>query len=77
MEIKAINRKNQKYVNKAVKALIRYNEANDLRNNAEDSDDIKAFKKFDRICEKSFDAYLEACNYLPKREVSQIEKILY
>jgi protein involved in sex pheromone biosynthesis len=71
--MEAINKKNQKDVNKAVKFLIAYNTANDKRNAAEDNDNAKEFKKFDKICETKFDNYLEVCGDLPKREVKQIE----
>ena len=72
--MEAINKKNQKQVNKAVKFLRAYNIANDQRNTAEDNDNTKEFKKFDKICETKFDNYLEICADLPKREVQKIEK---
>lgn len=77
MQIQAITKRNQKAVNKAVKALLRYNEANELRDKADNEGNTKEFNKYDRICQNSFDAYLDACEYLPKREVKQIEKLIY
>lgn len=70
--LKAINPKHQKAVNKAVKALTTYNAYNDLRDKA-DGDD-KAFRKYDRLCESSFDKYLKIVTELPKREKDAIEK---
>lgn len=75
--ITAITKKNQKHVTKAVKALTKYNEVNDLRDIASNEGDDKAFRKYDNACNKAFDAYLEACEYLPKREINQIERLLY
>jgi hypothetical protein len=70
----AINKKNQRQVNKAVKFLIAYNTNNDLRTLADDNFDLKNFILLNRKCEKNFDNYLKVCAELPKREVKQIEK---
>ena len=76
--ITAVNKKHQKQVNKAVKALINYNNLNDLRNLAYDECDDKLTERFDRKCEAAWDKYYDARFDLPKREVDQIEKsILY
>lgn len=71
--LKAINPKNQTLVNRAVNAHIRYNELNDLRNVAEDNEDTKAYKKYDRMCEEVFDRYLEYSYMLPKGQQQAIE----
>lgn len=76
-QIKALNAKNQKLVNKASKLLIAYNSLNDLRNIADGNGDEKAYNKLDKQCENAFDRYLWACDELPKREVKNIEKFLF
>lgn len=76
--ITAVNKKHQKQVNKAVKALINYNNLNDLRNLAYDECDDKLTERFDRKCELAWDKYYDAIYDLPKRELDKIEKsILY
>lgn len=75
--VNAINPKNQRLVNKASKLLAKYNDLNDLRNIADGNGDEKAYNKLDRQCENVFDKYLWACDELPKREISNIEKALY
>jgi hypothetical protein len=77
MKISAITRKNQAQVNKAVKYLVKYNELNDLRNIADANANEKEYNKYERQCGKAFDNYLEAICDLPKREIAQIEKVLY
>lgn len=72
--LKAINPKHQKAVSKAVKALTTYNTYNTLRDKADGEGDDKAFRKYDRMCESSFDKYLKIVTELPKREKDAIEK---
>ena len=80
MKIQAINKKHQSMVNKAVKYLIKYNEANNLRDKASDNnekdydEDCKEWRKYDRRCESLFDKYSDCIEELPLREVKQIEK---
>ena len=75
MNISAINPKHQKAVNKVVKALVRYNLANDSRDRIYDLEDCdKAMNKANRICENLFDKYLTLIDELPKRERTNIEK---
>tara|TARA_R110000751_G_scaffold35455_7_gene87169 strand:+ start:1112 stop:1360 length:249 start_codon:yes stop_codon:yes gene_type:complete len=77
--MKAINIKNQAMVTKAVNWLVKHNEANRQRdlasdNNERDNDDECAtWRKFNRLCEKTFDKYEECTSELPYREVKQIE----
>ena len=73
MKISAVNAKNQKAVNKAVKFLIAYNSLNDLRDKADNEGNEKEYRKLDRKCEIAFDKYQEAIWCLPKREISKIE----
>lgn len=75
--ITALNKKHQKQVNKAYKYLEKYDQNNTLRDQADDQDDQKSFKKYDRICIDAFDKYLDALAELPKREADRIEKIYY
>ena len=72
------NKANLKYVKPAVNWLIKHNEADRLRNIADGEGDERAYNKYDRQCEKTFDKYLEYCEYLPKYQIKLIEKsILY
>jgi hypothetical protein len=75
--IVAITKKNQRMVNKAVKYLEKYNALSSERDRAYDNDEEKKGIQLDRKCENVFDQYLDACYYLPKREVANIEKIIY
>jgi hypothetical protein len=75
MTISAINPKHQSKVNKVVKALLKYNSANDSRDRIYDLEDSeKAMNKANRICENLFDKYLTLIDELPKRERERIEK---
>ena len=65
MVIEAIKSKNQGKVNRAVNWLLKYNTANDNE---------KMYDKYDKVCEKTFDKYLDAMWHLPKYEQKQIEK---
>ena len=76
-QITAITKKHQTMVNRACQWLIKYNEANDQRDLADNNGDEKMYRKYDRLCEKAWDKYLECTSELPKREVNQIEKIYY
>jgi hypothetical protein len=69
---KAVNQKNQKLFNKSIKLLIRYNELNDLRDRAGDNDDEKSYKKYDRMCEVTYDKFLDSMDALPKYEQKRI-----
>jgi len=79
-KINALNSKHQSTINKAVSWLEKYNSANDQRdlasnNNEKDYDeDCKTWRKYDRLCEKTWDKYQEYTSELPKREIQQIEK---
>ena len=74
MKIVAINKIHQSKVNRAVNVLIKYNEANDLRNSSYDLEDEKLYNKYNRLCEKYFDRYLDLVTEMPKRERENIEK---
>jgi hypothetical protein len=76
MKIQAITSKNQSKVNKAVKYLVKYNDLNDLRNIADDNDNMKDVSKYNRLCEDAFNKYLESMYYLPKNQQKVIEKLL-
>lgn len=77
MLVKIINPKNKSLVNRAVSNLIKYNEANRLRDIADGDGDEKAFRKLDRRCETLFDKYLSIVDELPKNQVKLIEKALW
>jgi lysophospholipase L1-like esterase len=70
----ALNKKHQARVNKAVYWLTKYNTANDMRNDADGDGNEKMYKKYDNLCQKTFDKYEEYTSELPAREVKQIEK---
>jgi hypothetical protein len=74
IKIQAVNAKNQKAVNKAVKFLIAYNSLNNLRDKADNEGNEKEYRKLDRKCEIAFDKYQECIWDLPKREITKIEK---
>lgn len=72
--MEAIKTKNSKLFNKVVKALVKYNELNDLRDKADDCGNDKEYNKLDKKCEVAFDSYLELLQELPKYEQTRIEK---
>jgi hypothetical protein len=76
MELIAINPKNQKLVNKALKHYFKYEEINMLRDVASDNDDIKSYRKYDAICIREFDKYLEIAYDLPKGQQKAIDKFI-
>lgn len=71
-----INPKHLKTVNRCLRALDRYNELNDMRNDAENNGDERTVRKLERKCEEVFDRYLNYLHELPKNQQKQIEKIL-
>jgi hypothetical protein len=72
------NKANLKHVKSAVNWLIKHNEADRLRNIADGDGDERAYNKYDKQCQKTFDKYLEYSEELPKYQIKQIEKsILY
>ena len=74
--MEAINSKHQVTVNRAIQWLVKHNEANDNRDLESDTngEDTKEFKKIDRLCEKTFDKFLDYMSELPKREQQAIYK---
>ena len=74
MQIKARNPKHQSKVNKAVKYLTAYYQANTKRDHADDEGNEKEYKKYDKVCQNTFDKYLEVLDVLPKGEQTNIEK---
>lgn len=72
--ITAINKKHQSKVNRATAWLIKYNAFNNQRDIADGNDDEKMYRKYDRLCQNSFDKYLWILDELPKREKINIEK---
>ena len=58
-KIIALNKKHQAKVNKAVYWLIKYNTANDMRNDADGDCNEKMYTKYDNMCQKTFDKYEE------------------
>lgn len=75
--MESVKTKNSKLFNKVVKALIKYNELNDLRDKASDFDlldgNSKEYNRLDKKCEIAFDNYLELLQELPKYEQKRIE----
>jgi len=72
--LKAINKQHQVKVNRVVKALVKYNALNDLRDKADNDGDMKAYNKYDRQCSNAWDKYYDLRDELPKREILNIEK---
>lgn len=68
------NKKNQKQVNKVIKALIAYNGLDNERNRIECTiDNDKAYNRISRKCENAFDRYIDELSELPKYEQERIE----
>jgi hypothetical protein len=74
--MKAKTKANQSNLNKAISWLSKYNAFNIQRDLVEDEqgDDTTAWRRINKKCEDSFDKYLDYCYYLPKYEVTRIEK---
>ena len=78
--IKSINPKHQKMVNKVVFWNTKYEEANAQRDLAYDTtecdyeEDDKVWRKWNKVCESTFDKYLECLEMLPKGEQKNVEK---
>ena len=74
-----VNKKNQSQVNKTVKALISYNEANRTRERFDNDYDTseksneRQFERLNKICENKWDKYSTYLNELPKYLQKQIE----
>ena len=68
------NKANYRQTKKAIDWLIKHNEADRLRNIADGEGDERAYNKYDRQAEKTYDKYLEAIEYLPSYQIKLIEK---
>lgn len=73
-QVKAINKKHQSLVNRAIKYDALYERLNYLRENADNADDEKLYRKYDRMATNAYDKFLDAMWQLPKREQKNIEK---
>jgi hypothetical protein len=73
----ALTKKNQTNVNKAVYWGFRYNELNDLRDDADGQGDDKLYKKYDRMASDAFNKHLDYMSELPKREQVRVEKFVF
>jgi hypothetical protein len=73
--IQAINKKHQAKVNRAAAWIIKYNNFNNLRNEADGNGDEKTYNKLNKKCELTFDNYLQIADELPGREKNQLEKL--
>jgi hypothetical protein len=76
-KLTAITKKNQTNVNKAIYWGMKYNEINDMRDRADDSGDMKAYRKFDRMAANAFDKHLEFMDSLPKGEQARVERFVF
>lgn len=74
--LKAINPNNQSLVDKALRYNKRYDELNNLRNEADDNDNKKSYRKYDKMCVDVFDKYLDAYGSLPKNQQQAIDKFI-
>ena len=68
------NKTNLKYVKSAVNWLIKYNEANRLRDIADGDGDEKAWNKANATCERTFDKYLYAIDTIPNYQIKLIQQ---
>ena len=73
--MEAKNSINKKAFNSAIRALKKYNELDNKRNeiDAEFGDDCKQYERIDRKCQDAFDKYECWCDELPAYEVKRIE----
>jgi hypothetical protein len=71
----AKTKKNQSLLNKCLKALEKYDNANDKRYAAADDGNDKAYKKFDDMCGKYFDAHCFYFDLLPVYEQVRVKKL--
>jgi hypothetical protein len=71
----AKNKNNQSLFNRCITALNKYNSLNDLRDKADNEGNEKEVKKYNRLCENSFDKYLDYLYQLPKYEQNRIENL--
>ena len=77
--IKALKPINNRWFNAANKANALYEYYNRLRDMAYDmaydaiGEESKEYRKYDKLCQKYFDKYLEACDELPKYEIKRLE----
>jgi len=74
-DLKPINAKNKVLFNKALDSLNKYYQLNDLREKANDDDDKKAYKKYDKMCQNQFDKHLNFLYELPKYEQKIFNKL--
>jgi hypothetical protein len=77
--MKAVNKKHQVRVTRAVNWLMKHNEFNSKRDHIENNLECeeyesKEWRQINKKCEDSWDKYQDYTSELPKREVEQIEK---
>jgi hypothetical protein len=77
IRIIAKTKKNQSNLNKAIEWGLKHNAANDMRNRADDNGDLKAYKAANKLCENTFEKYLDYLSELPKSEQKRVEKITF
>ena len=70
--MQAKSNKNKSTFNKAINWLIKYNEANKLREIAEGNGDEKEYEKHTRKCENLYDKFSEFLYELPQYEQNRI-----
>ncbi len=70
------NTKNKRAFNAAIRALVKYNQLDNQRNeiDGEFGSESKQYERIDRKCQDAFDRYQEWCDELPKYEVKRIEQ---
>ena len=71
IKVKAINQRHQSMVNRSIAWLEKY-KANSQKVLATE-EDCANWRKYDRLCEKTWDKYLECISELPSREIKNIE----
>jgi hypothetical protein len=72
--IKAVSKRNQTNINKAIFFDAKYDKLNDQRDEAYNNGDERLGRKLDRLCEIAFDKYLDYANQLPATERKRVEK---
>ena len=73
----ARTKKNQTNINKAVYWGKRYEELVNLGYNAENNDDFKLQRKYERKQEDAWNKFVDYFNELPKSEQKRVEKFVF
>ena len=71
--MQVLNPKNKTTVKRAISWLTKYNQLDNMRNEAEANGDEKRYNQLDKQCQNAFDKFLEFMEELPKNQ----QQIIY